>query len=117
MVKSTSLPSVQNGLLYQSRRLPNPLLPYAYLNAPLANSTLLVNPLQIDLEPSAADIPIPSELSEADGRTPRICSTAASVTSRTESPQRLALIPEADVETAFGDLVNQMPDNLPIVYR
>ena len=33
-----------------------------------------------------------------------------------ESPQRLAVafIPVANVVTAFGDLANQMPDNLPI---
>ena len=34
--------------------------------------------------------------------------------SRMESPQLLALIYEADVVTAFGDLANQMPENLPI---
>ena len=48
MVGTTSSPSLQHGLLCQSRRLPNPFL--ADLNAPLANSTL-----QIDLELSAAD--------------------------------------------------------------
>ena len=50
----TSSPSLQYGLLYQSRILPDPFL----LNRPqrsVSYSTLLANPLQIDLEPSAAD--------------------------------------------------------------
>ena len=55
----------------------------ADLNAPLANSTLLANPLQIDLKPSAADPTDTIRIVRG-----RICSTVASVTSRMESPQR-----------------------------